>query len=357
VTAIHTMPPGPPSPIGRRRRHRSLALAAALAVGLALAACSSTDVPEALPGPTTATTEAAAAGPPPSVPAGCTEGTEGNVVESLNPGPDFDPANRPATGRIGEILDRGRLRVGVDTSTLLFSIVDRSGEFEGFDIEVAQRVAMALFGDEGGEPPPDRIEYVAIPYSERVDVLAPEDGSEPLVDMVVDTFTINCEREARIDFSTQYFTSFQKLLVPAGGDVESIEDLTPDDRVCAAAGSTSIQNLQDREGGPEPVGVTDQADCLVLLQRGEVDAISTDDTILAGMVAQDPTIAIVGDGFSDEPYGIGVPPGEEAWLRYVNGVLDRMRTDGTWDRLYDDWLLGPMGVDQAPPVPRYEDEG
>ena len=354
MTATHA----PPSRLrpARRGRHARRAAALALGAGLALAACGSTAVPESLPGPTTATTEAP--GPAPSVPEGCTPET---VTESLRPPVGFDPAVIAPGSTMAEIRDRGRLRVGVDTSTLLFSIVDPlTDEFEGFDIEIAERVAIALFGEDGpGEPPSGTIEFVAIPYGERVDVLAPEGDGEPLVDMVVDTFTINCEREGRIDFSTEYFTSSQKLLVPRNSQVTSIDDLTPQERVCAAAGSTSIQNLEALEGGPEPVPVTDQADCLVLIQRGEVDAISTDDTILAGMVAQDPNLQIVGEGFSAEPYGIGVPPGREDWLRYVNGVLERVRSDGTWAALYEDILLEPMGLDAvpAPPTARYEAEG
>ena len=325
---------------------RGLALASA--AGLALGACAHTDVPESLPGPTTSTTEAAEA--PPPAPAGCTAAT---VTASLRPtgpaGTDVPPGSYMAA-----IRQRGRLRVGVDTSSLLFSIVDPStGEFEGFDIDIAKQVAVALFG----EASPDTIEFVAIPYSERLNVLTTtDDDGVPLVDLVADTFTINCRRDADIDFSTQYFTSVQKLLVPDDlPDDTTISDLGPDQKVCAAAGSTSIDNLNALpEPRPQVVGVTDQADCLVLLQQGQVDAISTDDTILAGMVAQDPNVKIVGEGFSAEPYGLGLPPDRPEWVRYVNAVLEDVRTSGLWDQLYDKWLLDQLGVDAAPPAPAYD---
>ena len=94
------------------------------------------------------------------------------------------------------------------------------------------------------------------------------------------------------------------------------------------------------------------ADCLVALQQRQVDAVSTDDTILAGLVAQDPYLHIVGPSLNEEPYGIGINLENTGLVRFVNGTLERIRRDGTWNTLYRKWLtvLGPA---PAPPVPRY----
>ncbi len=325
---------------GRATMVRGAALL--VAVGLAAGACSQTDVPEGLPGPTTSTTEPAA--PRPETP-DCDPNT---VTQSLRPDGAAIAAVEAGTIEPGtymaEIRDRGRLRVGVDTSTLQFSSVNpTTGDFEGFDIGIAREIATALIGS------PDAVEFVAIPYSERVNVLV---GNE--VDIVVDTFTINCARDAQIDFSSEYFTSTQKLLVRVDDDATRIEDLAGR-RVCAAAGSTSIENiLALPEPRPEAVPVTEQADCLVLIQQGQVDAISTDDTILAGMKAQDPNLEIVGDGFSAEPYGVGLPPDHPEFVRYVNAVLEQVRSSGRWTELYDEWLFRLLG-DGAPPAAAYED--
>jgi polar amino acid transport system substrate-binding protein len=143
----------------------------------------------------------------------------------------------------------------------------------------------------------------------------------------------------------------------ADSAVTRIEDMSDDHRVCAAANSTSIENLAALpEPRPLAVPVVDQADCLVLLQQGWVDAVSTDDTILAGMVAQDPNSGIVGDGFSQEPYGVGLPPDRPEFVRYVDAVLERVRESGRWNELYDKWLLDLLGVDADPPVAEYEEE-
>jgi polar amino acid transport system substrate-binding protein len=321
--------------------------AAALAVALALVAgCTQTDVPDELPGPTSTTV------PPTEAPAETADCDPATVTQSLRPaGPattDVDPGSYMAT-----IRDRGRLRVGVDTSTLLFSSVDPlSGDFEGFDIEIAREVATALFGG------PDAIEFVAILKSERVSALL---GEEPL-DLVADSFTINCERAAEIDFSSVYFTSRQRLLVRSDDPATSVEELVANaetagedpPKVCAPAGSTSLRNLEALTDPPELVAAPSQGACLVKLQRGEVAAVSTDDTILAGMVAQDPNLAIVGEPFSTEPYGLGVPPGREEWVRYVNAVLEDVRDSGRWSELYNEWFAAHMDPADPPP-PAYRD--
>ncbi len=337
-----------------RRLRPTLAVVVGIGLGLTAVACTQTDVPPDLPGPTTATT------PPPAEPpepvAGCSEDPQSPdaVVKSAPANLDY-----PAGGVTAAIKQRGYLRVGLDTSTELFSIVDpATGEFEGFDVEIAREVARSLGVD---------MRPVAIPYSQRVQVLSGEGQPEgkPTVDMVIDTFTINCARDQVIDFSTQYLSAGQKVLVPtplADQFPNGITDFGPEQTVCAPYGSTSIANLSDPaivgEDGPEVRGSESHGECLVLLQEGQVDALSGDDTVLAGFVAQDPNLAIIGDRFTPEPYGIGVPPDQGDWLAYVNGVLDELRTNGRWKELYDQYLAPSLeDTDDSstpPPTPQYD---
>ncbi len=92
----------------------------------------------------------------------------------------------------------------------------------------------------------------------------------------------------------------------------------------------------------------------MVLQQRQADAVSTDDAILAGLAAQDPTLEIVGPSLETQPYGIGINKTNTDLVRLVNGTLDRLRVDGTWMRLYDRWLtvLGPVA---GPPTPTYRD--
>jgi polar amino acid transport system substrate-binding protein len=102
------------------------------------------------------------------------------------------------------------------------------------------------------------------------------------------------------------------------------------------------------------IGVRNWTDCLVMLQQAQVDAISTDDSVLWGLKMQDPNAELVGRSLSLEPYGIGINREHTDLVQFVNGVLEQMRADGTWERLYDKWLH-EFAPSPGPPVARYQD--
>ena len=246
-----------------------------------------------------------------------------------------------ADAAVAAIRKRGRLLVGLDIGSNLFSFRDPvTGEISGFDVDIAAEVARDIFGD------PTAVEYRILSSAERIAAL-----QNNAVDIVVKTMTITCERREKVNFSTTYFTAYQRILAPRESDIAGPEDL-PGKRVCVARGTTSLKTVQQIDPPPAIVTVVTWADCLVALQQHEVDAVSTDDAILAGLVTQDPYLHIVGENMAEEPYGIGINLTNTALVRFVNGTLQRIRNDGTWDNLYRRWLsvLGPA---PAPPSPRY----
>lgn len=244
---------------------------------------------------------------------------------------------------MSRIAQRGRLVVGVDQNSYRFGFRDPlTGELTGFDVDVAREIARAIFGD------PSKIQFRATNSASRISALR-----DRTVDIVVQTMTMNCERWQQVNFSTEYFTAGQRILVRRGSPAKEIEDLGGQ-RVCAAIGSTSIRAVAASVAKPVPVGVPDWTDCLVMLQQNQVAAVSTDDSILAGLAAQDPNVVVVGRRFTDEPYGIGVNREDVDLVRFVNGVLARMRADGTWARLYERWLTA-LGPTPRPPTARYRD--
>ena len=125
-----------------------------------------------------------------------------------------------------------------------------------------------------------------------------------------------------------------------------ITQMAPETRLCAASGTTSLEAIE--EAGVEAVAVPGWTDCLVLFQQGEVDGISTDDTILAGLAAQDPFAVVTGELFSEEPYGIGNSKDFPEFTQFINAVLEQARQDGTWQELYDRWLADTLGEQSAP---------
>ena len=321
--------------MGRGVAVRRRTLVAAALVTLSAAACVSADVPESLPGPTSTTTTTTAPAPSPRC---------GDPAASLRPaGPATSTV--PPGSTMAEIRQQGSIRVGVDTATLRLSSVDpATGEFEGFDVDIAREVARALFGD------PSRISFVGIPSSERVDALV-----EGRVDMVADVFTPTCARREQVDFSTNYFASQQLVLVRDDDPARSVSDLA-DHRICAAAGTTTLARIDELPAeGVEAVPAAERADCLVLLQQGEIDGLSTNDTILVGFAAQDPNLRFLEGSLGEEPTAIGLPLGAEDWVRYVNAVLEDVRASGRWDQLYDRWLADLLGPSPGPPAPAYVD--
>ena len=245
----------------------------------------------------------------------------------------------PAGSTMQAIRDRGTLVVGVSADTLLMGSRDPlSGQIEGFDIDVLHLVSAALFdGDR------NKLQFRVITSGQRLDVLKNHE-----VDLVARTFTMNCARWQEIGFSAEYLDAGQKVLVTRDSTATSIDDLAGQ-RVCAPEATTTLSRLQDDYPEITAVSAPTHTGCLVLFQEGKVDGITGDDTILAGFAAQDPYAKVVGDAFSSEPYGVGVPADQVDLVRYVNAVLDQAKADGTWAAMYDRWLnaLGPAPVPPA----------
>ncbi|MEP7034036.1 MAG: transporter substrate-binding domain-containing protein [Dermatophilaceae bacterium] len=316
---------------------------AALAM-LVTAGCSGSGVYAATQIPAPATPSTAAPAPSATTPpADC-----GNPLASFAPtGPNPAPNALPAESYMAKIRARGRLIAGVSADTLLLGARNPlSGQIEGFDIDMLRAVSKAIFAD------PNKIEFRVITTAQRPDVL--KDGS---VDIVARAYTINCARWQVIDFSTEYYLAGQKVLVAKdatvnGKPVTAMADLKGK-KVCAPYGSTSMQKLKTFPG-LIPVGADTHTGCLVLFQQGKVDAITGDDTILAGLAAQDPYAAVVkAPAFTQEPYGLGISKKNPDFVRFVNGVLEQMRADGQWKAAYDTWLKGALGPAPAPPAPVY----
>ena len=270
-------------------------------------------------------------------------------TRSVAPRGDLPTANAmPAGSTMAAIHDRGRLVVGVSGDTLLFGARNPlSGAIEGFDIDILKEVAKAIFGADGD----NKIEYRVITYAQRLPKLETpvESGG---VDIVAHTMTINCNRWLRIAFSSNYYDAGQTVLVRKGSGYTGVEDLVAAKaRVCAPSGSTNIDEIRKPiYDGIEVVEVPDVSDCLVSMQQGKADAITGDDTVLAGFAAQDPTTEVVAQkAFTAEPYGLGIPLQHTDVVSFVNGVLEKIRGNGRWKEIYQRWLIDTNAL--PPPIP------
>jgi polar amino acid transport system substrate-binding protein len=246
------------------------------------------------------------------------------------------PPQVTAGSFMAKIRARGYLVAGVDQSTYHFGFLNplSGGQIEGFDIDMIRAVAKAIFGD------PDKVHFKAISDAQRI-----PDITNGTVDIVAHTMTITCDRLKQIDFSSVYFDAAQRVLVLKNSKATSLDGLHGQ-KVCATTGSDSVARIQAHKA--IAVQVPYWTDCLVLLQQGDVAAISTDDSILDGLAAQDPWTKIIGKPLSDEPYGLAISKQHPEFVRFVNAVLQQLRTNGQWAASYRRWIGTPVAsVPQA----------
>lgn len=266
---------------------------------------------------------------------------------SLRPkGPLPAPGNFPAGSLMAKIKARGKLIVGVDQNTYKFGFRDpTTGDIVGFDIDMAKQIAKAIFGDNNKS----RLQFKVLTSAQRV----PEVKAGN-VDLVVQTMTINCARRKEVDFSAVYYMAGQKVLVKTTSKATGIDSLGGK-KVCATKGSTSIANIVNAKVDPKPIGigVDSWTDCLVMLQQNQVDAVSTDDTILAGLRAQDPFTKVLPDAFTEEPYGMAIAKENPEFVQFVNSVLEQMHANGAWTKIYNDWLRELLDTAGVQPTPEY----
>ncbi len=246
-------------------------------------------------------------------------------------------AASPAGSFMRAIQDRGVLRAGVKQDVLLFGYLNpRTNKIEGFDVDIAKEIARVVLGD------PEKVDLRGMASAARIPSL-----TEGTVDIVVSTMTITKERMAQIDFADVYYESGQMILVPGNSEITGIQD-TAGKRVCAAKGSTSETNIT--KFSPEAIVV--QADvyseCLLAMQQGRTDAISTDDVILLGLAEQDPSTKLLSPPFTQEPYGIGIAKGHPEFVDLINATLTQLKNSGRWAEIHKQWL-GKYIQTPAPP--------
>jgi len=238
---------------------------------------------------------------------------------------------------MGKIQEAGTIKVGVKYDVPLFGFKNpQSGEVEGFDVDLAQRVA-----DKLGV----KLELVEAISDNRIPFL--QDGT---VDLVFSTMTITTDRDAEIDFSRPYYIAHGRILTSKDSGIEGAED-TAGKKVCTALGSTyETVVLPDQMPDATPRIVDTYSECFQLLQRGQVDAMVTDDVILAGFLQQDDSMAIVGEELTTDPYGAGVKNEDTEMAGFVSSVIDETLEDGTWQDLYDEWIGQYTGQDAEDPT-------
>ena len=219
-----------------------------------------------------------------------------------------------------------------------------TGTYSGFDIEIAKMMSASL----GFAPKTIRIRTIASANRET----ALQNGQ---IDYYVGTYTINDLRKKLVGFAGPYYLAGQSLLVRKDeNDIHGPQDLAGK-RVCSAAGSTPYQRIKADYPKATLVAYDTYSVCVDNLLTYQVDAVTTDDAILIGYAAKVPgELKVVGKPFSEEPYGIGVPRGDNALRFALDDALEARETDGDWKKAYEATLgLSGVPAPTPPPIDRY----
>jgi polar amino acid transport system substrate-binding protein len=266
------------------------------------------------------------------------------VTRSLRPLGPLPPAGQMPEGTtMSAIAARGLLRAGVDQGKYLSAYRDpHTGDLQGADIDVVRSIAKALFGDA------TKVRFVVLNIADRASAI--EKGQ---VDMVVNTFSVTCDRQRRVAFSAPYMTAKQRILVDRDSGIHEVEDLAGR-TVCTSAGSTT-EGVLRRYAGVTVETLPGIPDCMLELQAGRAAAVSSDDVILAGLAAQDPQTDVVGRALDLADYAVGLPLGSDDMVRFVNGVLDAGRADGSLAAADRRWFGSHLSPVPQPPRAVYRD--
>jgi glutamate transport system substrate-binding protein len=244
---------------------------------------------------------------------------------------------------MARLADAGAITVGTKFDQPLFGLVGPDGVPVGFDVEIAKIIA-----DELGIPE-DGITWTETVSANREPFI--QDGR---VDIVVATYTINDDRKQVVDFAGPYYLAGQSLLVRIDDDSINGPDDLAGKKVCSVDGSTPAGNIEANFPDTELVTFAAYTDCLDPLRNGQVDAVTTDNVILGGYVAESPEdFKIAGDPFTEEPYGIGMAKGDDEFRSWINDVLEESFADGRWEAAWNETAGQVLPTPQPPTVDRY----
>ncbi|MFF0728262.1 glutamate ABC transporter substrate-binding protein [Streptomyces sp. NPDC004134] len=231
------------------------------------------------------------------------------------------------------------ITIGIKFDQPGLGLKEPDGSYSGFDVDVATYVAKELGYSE------DQIEWKEAISADRETMLERGD-----VDMIAATYSITDERKQKVDFAGPYLLAHQDLLIRADENITKGEDLNGK-TLCSVTGSTSAQNVKDTIAPKAQLAERPgYSECLDAVANGQIDALTTDDSILAGYAAQEANegkFKLAGLNLSNENYGVGIKKGDDKMKTDIDSALEKMVSDGSWEKFMDA-NLGPANYDFEP---------
>jgi len=238
------------------------------------------------------------------------------------------------------IKERGVLRVAAALDAPLLSQQDPSNpdDIEGFDIDLAKMLAIYIIG---------KPEIQVIPPASETREALLANGT---VDVVFNTYTITEERATQISFAGPYFTSGLAVAVKADNDdISGIDDLAGKN-VIVGANTPAVTAVPEQQPTAQVTSFGTDPQAVQALVQGRGDAYVQDYTLLVADAVSNKDIKVVGDPFTSEPYGIGLPPNDQDYKDFVNDWLQQIEDDGSWAKIWEA-TLGTVSDSDAPTPP------
>ena len=245
--------------------------------------------------------------------------------------------DKPVRSKVDDIQLKGKLVAGVKFDFQPFGFLDANNQLAGFEIDLMREFAKRWLGDANA------VEFVQVTSANRIDMLVAD-----AIDIVAASMTHKRERDELIDFSQTYYVDGQSLLVRADSGINNVQNL--EGKVVAAIqGSAAIENIQSaaRKTGTafELLPFQEYLQAVEAVKAGQVDALTTVGVALTQFAQDDPNLVVVGERFTSEPYGLGIPNYDDRFKDLVNFTLQSVVLDGTYDRMYEKWFGSDTAYD------------
>jgi glutamate transport system substrate-binding protein len=265
-------------------------------------------------------------------------GPAGSFQKVIDDAPVAPASAIPAGSLMAKIKARGTLNVGGVDTAALFSLKDPiTGKLTGFDAGLAQMLAKYITGS-------PRISLVQVSSTTREALL-----SNGTVDAVFATYTITPARAKKVDFAGPYYSAGDAILVKKSttgiNDVSDLDGKT----VCTESGSTAATDVKKYAPGAHVILFETNSECKEAVEQGRADAYVIDQPILLGDQYRDPQVKVVGQPFTRDPYGIGLPLDSPAMKSFVNNWLKLIESNGEWAKLWKATV--GTALPESPPAP------
>ncbi|MFF8696088.1 glutamate ABC transporter substrate-binding protein [Streptomyces sp. NPDC015144] len=236
--------------------------------------------------------------------------------------------------------DGKKITIGIKIDQPGLGLKTPDGKYTGFDVDVATYVAKELGYD---------AKNIVFKETKSADRETAIDRGD--VKFIAASYSINDERLQKVDFAGPYLLAHQDILVRADDDsIKSPADLN-NKKLCSVTGSTSAQNVHDKLAPKAQLQeYGGYSECLTGLENKVIDALTTDDSILAGYASQKEfqgKFKLAGFKMTNENYGIGLKKGDADLKKKINDALTKMVSDGSWDKAVKD-NFGPANYKNEP---------